>query len=317
MLSYDALSLRPAAFRSLTGMAPADFDALLADFVAAQAERRRVATTTKRGTPRRRACGAGHPLALDDRHRLLLALAWLRLYPTYEVLGLLFGLDRGNAHRNAEDVLATLAALETFPFERPPADRKRLGSVAAVMDAFPQVRLVIDAKQQRVERPRGEARQRPFYSGKKRCHTLKTQVAVLPDGRLGAVSESVPGGAGHDLTPLRRSGLLDRLDPEADEGAMLDKGYVGAGDGYPDLPLFLPHRAWRGRPLTEEQKADNRLVARYRIVVEHTLAQMARYQALRQLWRSDVGRHGRAVRAVAVLVDRRIRQVPLKTYAVA
>src|SRR5262245_45539834 len=167
MLSYGALARRPTAFRSVTGMGPEDFDALLTDFLAAQSERRRASTRTKRGTPRRRAYGAGHPPALDDRHRLLLALAWLRLYPTYEVLGLLFGLDRGNAHRNAADVLTTLAAMGTFPFERPSGERKKLGTVAAVMGAFPQVRLVIDAKEQRVERPRGEARQRPFYSGKK------------------------------------------------------------------------------------------------------------------------------------------------------
>lgn len=317
MLSYAALTRRPAAFRSVTGMGPADFDALLDDFRAAQAERRRAATRTKRGTTRARAAGAGHPHALDDRHRLLLALAWLRLYPTYEVLGLLFGLDRGNAHRNAEDVLTTLAAIDTFAFERPIADRRKLGSVAAVMDAFPQVRLVIDAKEPRVERPRGEARQKPYDSGKKRCHTIKTQVAVMPDGRVGALSLSVPGGAWHDLTLLRKSGLLDRLDADADEGAMLDKGYVGVRKDRPELPLFLPHRACRGRPLTDEQKGDNRLIARYRIVVEHTLAQMGRYQALKQVWRSDVPRHSRAIRAVAVLVDRRTRALPLKTYAVA
>jgi hypothetical protein len=315
MLSYAALARRPAAFRSVTGMAPEDFDALLNDFLAAQAGRRRDSARTKRGAPRRRAYGAGHPHALDDRHRLLMALAWLRLYPTYEVLGLLFGLDRGNAHRSAEDVLTTLAAMGTFPFERPPSDRQKLGTVAAVMDAFPQVKLVIDAKEQRVERPRGESRQKPFYSGKKRCHTIKTQVAVTPEGRLGAVSVSVPGGAWHDLTLLRGSGLLDRLDADADEGAMLDRGYVGVRKDRPELPLFLPQRAGRGRPLDAEQAEDNRLIARYRIVVEHTLAQMGRYQALRQVWRGDVPRHSRAIRAVAVLVDRRVGAVPLKTYA--
>jgi len=176
---------------------------------------------------------------------------------------------------------------------------------------------VIDAKEQRVERPRGEARQRPYYSGKKRCHTIKTQVAVTPDGRLGAVSPSVPGGAWHDLTLLRGSGLLDRLDAGADEGAMLDRGYIGVRKDRPELPLFLPHRSCRGRPLDDEQVGDNRLIARYRIVVEHALAQMGRYQALRQVWRCDVGRHSRAVRAVAMLVERRAAVVPLKTYAMA
>jgi hypothetical protein len=317
MLSYDALARRTAALRALTGMSPDDFEALLRDFAVAQDRRRRAAARTRAGTPRRRAYGAGRKPELDDRHRLLMALAWLRVYPTYELLGTLFGLHKTNARHNVDDVLATLAELGTFPFERPPADRQRLGTVAAVMDAFPQVRLVIDAKEQRIERPRGEDRQRPFYSGKKRCHTVKTQVAVRPDGSIAAVSGSVPGGAWHDLTLLRDSGLLGRLDACADEGAMLDKGYVGVRKDRPELPLFLPHRASRGHPLTEEQREDNRWIARYRIVVEHTLAQLARFGALRQVWRSTVERHSRAFRAVAALVDRRIRAVPLKVYAAA
>jgi hypothetical protein len=315
MLTYDALKSRPAAFRALTGMGPDQFDSLLDDFLAAQRARRTASHLTREGTPRRRAYGGGRRPDLADRERLLMALTWLRLYPTYELLGLLFSLHKRNAQLNARDVVETLAAMGTFPFERPPADRRKLGSLGELMDAFPQVRLVIDAKEQRVERPSGEARQRPFYSGKKKCHTLKTQVAVLPDGRLGAVSDSVPGGAWHDLTLLRDSGVLSGLDPGADEGAMLDRGYIGIRKDYPELPLFLPHRASRGRPLTEEQKAENRWLARYRIVVEHTLAQMGRYQALRQVWRSDESRHSRAVRAVAMVVDRRIREVPLKTYA--
>lgn len=184
------------------------------------------------------------------------------------------------------------------------------------MGAFPRVRLVIDAKEQRVERPEGEARQRPFYSGKGRCRTIKTQVAVTPDGAIGAVSSSVPGGAWHDLTPLRYSGVLSRLDAGADEGAMLDKGYVGVRKDRPELPLFLPHRASRGHPLTEGQRAENVILARYRVVVEHTMAQLNKFGALKQVWRSTVPRHSRATRAVALLVDRRVRAVPLKTYAV-
>jgi hypothetical protein len=214
-------------------------------------------------------------------------------------------------------VLATPAEMGTLPFERPPVDRQRLGTVAAVMDAFPRVRLVIDAQEQRVERPCGEARPKPSYSGKRRCHTLKTQVAVLPDGRIGAVSASVPGGAWHDLTRLRHSGLLARSDASADEGAMFDKGYVGVRNDRPELPLFLPHRACKDRPLTDQQREENRSIARYRIVVEHTRAQLGRFGALRPVWRSTVDRHGPTFRAAAAVVDRRIGAVPLKTDATA
>jgi hypothetical protein len=45
------------------------------------------------------------------------------------------------------DVLATLEAHTVFVCERPAEDRKKLRSVQAVMDAFPDVRLVVDAKE--------------------------------------------------------------------------------------------------------------------------------------------------------------------------
>jgi len=51
----------------------------------------------------------------------------------------------------ATNVLATLEAHTTFVCERPAEDRKKLRSVQAVMDAFPNVRLVIDAKEQRIQ----------------------------------------------------------------------------------------------------------------------------------------------------------------------
>jgi DDE superfamily endonuclease len=60
----------------------------------------------------------------------------------------------------------------------------------------------------------------------------------------------------------------------------------------------------------------NREVARYRIVVEHTMAQLDRFTVLRQVFRGrQRGRHGLVVRVVAKLVNRRLRVKPLKTYA--
>jgi hypothetical protein len=318
MLSYTRLHRKPTAFKSVTGMTPDAFEVLYDDFLAAQDRRRQAATHTRRTkTPRQRVAGAGHPYAHDHRTRLLMTLFWLRVYPTFEVLGLFFELDKGQAWRNVQDVLATLETLADFPFERPAAERRKLDSIGAVMDAFPNVRLVIDAKEQRVRRPQGHERQKPFYSGKKKAHTLKNQIAVAPDGSIQSVSDSVPGGANHDLTVLRDTELLERLDPDADEGAMMDKGYVGIAKDYPDLPLVLPHKASRNHPLTEEQKAFNRLVARYRIVVEHTMAQLNRFGVLRQVFRSQWQRHSQVIRVVAMIVDRRIRVVPLKTYAAA
>lgn len=191
------------------------------------------------------------------------------------------------------------------------------------MDAFPDVRLVIDAKEQRVQRPggsEGHSRQKPFYSGKKKAHTLKTQVAVAPDGSFQSVGKSVPGSV-HDLTLLRQSDLLHRI--EKTEGVMLDKGYNGLqtfdpknpDKNGPPHPYHLPHKARRGHPLTDAQKALNAHLSKHRIVVEHSLAQMNQFQVLAQVYRHDRERHSGLTRIVAGLVNRRVANRPLKTYA--
>jgi len=314
MFAYETLIRYPGAFRSLTGMTPDDFDDLLTAFRDAQARRRRHSRTTRTGQPRQRAAGAGHPHDHDDRHRLLLALVWLRVYPTYELLGFFFDLHKRNAQLNVRDVLAVLDTIDDFPFDRPGRDRKKLRSAAEVMAAFPQVRVVIDSKEQRVHRPSGYDAQKPYYSGKKKAHTVKIQVVVDPCGRIEAVGASVPGGANHDLPLLCGSGILEQLTDG--EAAMMDKGYVGVKNYYPDVPVVIPFKASRNHPLTEEQKAYNREVARYRIVVEHTMAQLNRFTVLRQVFRGQQrGRHSQVARVVGKLVNRRLRVKPLKTYA--
>jgi hypothetical protein len=314
MLSYDALCRHPAAFPSLTGMTRAEFDALAERFERAEAELRSKAATTRDGRVRSRAAGAGHPHRHSACGRLLMALVWLRIYPTYEVLGFFFDLHKRNAQLNVRSTLEVLDSLDGFPFDRPPRDRPKLRSAEAVMAAFPQVRIILDGKEQRCHRPEGYEEQKPYYSGKKKCHTLKTQVVIDLTGRIEGVSPSVPGGANHDLTMLRASGVLEGLGDG--EGAMMDKGYVGIRNDYPDVPIILPFKAARGHPLTDEQKAYNRVVASHRVVVEHTMAQLNRFTVLRQVFRAQKReRHGTVVRVVATLVNRRIAMRPLKTYA--
>jgi len=101
-----------------------------------------------------------------------------------------------------------------------------------------------------------------------------------------------------------------------DEAAMVDKGYVGVKNYYPDVPVVIPFKARRGHPLTAEQEAFNREVARHRIVVEHTMAQLNRFTVLRQVFRGQQrARHSQVTHVVAKLVNRRLRVQPLKTHA--
>jgi hypothetical protein len=316
MLRLEHLTAKPRACLSLTGHTPDQVEALYQAFAPAYQRHRGAARTTRREQrPRRRAPGGGAQYTLGLRDRLLLALVWLKVYPTYEVLGFFFGLDQGNAYRNCREVLDVLEGLDEFPFDPRPPDRPaRPRTLDEVMEEFPAVRLVIDTKEQRIHRPGGgyEA-QKPYYSGKKKAHTLKTQVAVGPDGLIEAVSPSVPGSV-NDVRLARDSGLLGRLAPG--EAGMVDKGFEGADKGL-DVLLIIPKKDRKTNPCTEADKARNRLIARYRIVVEHANAQLNRFTVLRQVYRGDRGRHSQMVRVVAVLVNRRTRVTPLKRYGTA
>lgn len=187
MITYDRLAETPKAFPTRTGLTRDEFDRLFGAFEAAVIAHRAASTHTKRGSRRReRAAGAGRRHTLAPRTRLLLALVWLRVYPTYELLGWLFGLDKSNAWHNTQDVLEGLDTMTDFPFDRPDPDRRKLPTAEAVVEAFPEVWVIIDAKEQGFRRPGGWDRQKPFYSGKKKRHTVKNQVACTPGVRPGA-----------------------------------------------------------------------------------------------------------------------------------
>lgn len=320
MITYEKLLKKPQVARSLIGMELVEFDKFYAEFEKAHTERLEASTETRRKEKRQRAAGAGRKHKYDLRDRLLMTLFWLKAYTTYELLGFFYDLNKTNIEDNLKLVLETLEPMTSFNFERSKAERQKLHSMAEVMDAFPDVRLIIDAKEQRVERPKNKKdqdghmqdRQKPYYSGKKKTHTLKNQAAISPTGYIEHVSESVPGGANHDLNLLRQTDLLSQLDDG--EAAMMDKGYDGIAADYPDKKLYLPFKARRNHPLTEEQKTYNRFLAKYRIVVEHTMAQLNKFQILTQRFRHQLSIHSVIFRLVSGLVNRRIQLRPLKQY---
>src|SRR6185295_6285243 len=82
MIRYATLRLTPRIFPALTGLTLEEFERLATDFAAARARARATSSHTKKGAPRRRAPRAGAPPSLESTDRLLMALVWLRIYPT-------------------------------------------------------------------------------------------------------------------------------------------------------------------------------------------------------------------------------------------
>jgi DDE superfamily endonuclease/Helix-turn-helix of DDE superfamily endonuclease len=293
----EHLRQHPAVFRHLTGLTVAAFDALAAEVVPATDAAH---TRALDRADRRRAVGGGDHFDLAIADQVLLTVIWLRHYATNEVLGFLFGVSDSTASRARARCLPVLeqAGKDTMRMPDPGvARRKRL---PALLNDTPGLAVVIDSFEQRTQRPR--RRQRAYYSGKKKAHTLKTQVGVDEEsGAIVDVSDSVPGRWA-DLKLLRASRLLRRL--PAGVGGIGDLAYVGIGALHPEGLGASPRRKPRGKDRPPEDRAYNRAFSRRRIVVEQAIGRLRQFRAVAQVNRHRRPGHAMRVRAIAGLVNR-------------
>ena len=306
MLRYVALSGHPRVFKSMTGLHVADFDALVVDVLPALREAEQARRSQR---PRQRAVGGGHPFELAGRDQILLTVVWLRQYPIHEVLGYLFGVSDSTVSRVIQRVLPLLEQAGRDTMRLPDPGKKRRRTLDALLAALPEVVVIIDRFEQRVQRPENRQAADDLYSGKKKQHTLKSQVAVDEEGRIVDVAESARGPTA-DSTLLEQSGLLARL--PAGVGAMGDLGYVGIDKLHPTGLGAAPRKKPRGQPRPAAAIAYNTAFSRRRIVVEHSIGRLRRFQSLSQTDRHQRRGHTARVQAVAGLVNRRLdrRQRP-------
>jgi hypothetical protein len=291
----DNLRKQPVVFGHLTGLTVAVFDALAAQVVpAVEAAHRK-----KLDRPnRKRAIGGGDDFDLSTADQVLLTVIWLRQYPTNEVLGFLFGVSDSTASRVRARCLPVLERTGKDTMRMPDPGAARRKRLPALLKDTPGLAVVIDSFEQRTQRPK--RRQRAYYSGKKKAHTLKSQVAVdEQSGRFVDVSDSVPGRWA-DIKLLKRSRLMKRL--PAGVGGIGDLGYTGIRDVSPSGAC--PRRKPRGKPRPAADARYNRAFSRRRIVVEHAIGRLRRFRAVTDVNRHRRKGHAMRVRAIAGLVNR-------------
>src|SRR4051812_20854188 len=299
ILRYAHLSRHPAVFQAMTGLTVAAFDDLITDLLPAcvTANQQRL---TRQG--RQRAIGGGRQAELCWTNQVLLTVVWLRTYPTNEVLAHLIGVSDSTISRVLARMVPLLEAAGKDSMRLPDPGRKRRHQLDDLLRETPALAVVIDTFEQRVQRDKDRDVADTYYSGKKKQHTLKSQVAVDEEsGQIVDVADSVVGPTA-DISVLEQSGLLARL-PEG-VGGIGDLAYIGIDKLHPKGLGAAPRRKPRGKDRPPENIAYNRAFSRRRIVVEHSIGRMRRYQALSQTDRHHRQHHSARVRAVAGLVNR-------------
>ena len=157
--------------------------------------------------------------------------------------------------------------------------RQRIEAVGAQLAEEPELQeVIIDGTERRLPRPARAAQQRRYYSGRKKRHGVKN-VIVVGKRKVLWCSPTVPARR-HDKAVAEFSRLR------------LPEGVTVLGDsGFEGLPvgragLVTPWKRRRGRKLHWKRRKFNRLLARHRIAVEHTLASVKRLRILRDEFRN-------------------------------
>jgi DDE superfamily endonuclease len=292
MFTTESLRHYPALVKALTGLPAEEFWGLVAAVRDGWATYQR----EQQARPgRRRAVGGGRRCERDLALRVATVLAYLRLHVPQAVVGWLFGISQGEVSRELREVLPALRPCLPCPAVwEPVGDAGTVPAEGALTLA--QVvggQVLIDATEQRVARPGDDAAQRRYYSGKKKAHTLKTQLVTDDDHHILAISAAVPG-ATHDKPLCDALHTLARL-PDGAE-ALADKGYQGlaaqveavavcdvasrAERAQPRLTARTPHKKPRGGELSEAQRQGNRALGAVRIRIEHCIGWLKHWAIL-------------------------------------
>jgi hypothetical protein len=260
-------------FRRITGMKQQVFNRLL--------EIMRYALKIKH------AKGGRNP-ELSIEYILLVALEYWREYRTYAAIGADFGLDESNICRWVkwcEDVLMNSGEI-TLP-----------GKKALLSGNYEVIQ--IDATETPIERPKSG--QRKFYSGKKKCHTIKSQI-VVDKATKEIICVKTSEGKRHDFKLFKDS----KLPISENTKVETDSGYQGIKNVHKNSEH--PKKKPRKGELTDEEKAENQHISRSRITNEHGIGFLKRFRILSERYRNRRKRFGLRLNLLAAIcnMDRKV-----------
>ncbi len=223
-------------------------------------------------------------------HKLLMTLLYLRQNTSATVVGQMFGFSADSFEKNAfPEVLPVLK--ELFPASRWEAVLRHRNEKWNPDEVD---KIIVDSFETPIPRPSLNDRQKRVYSGKKKRHTLKTQIYTDHQGRILDVSSGHRGPKA-DVKIWNQTELPEEIKEKPKLG---DKAYVGA-----EKPTLTPKKKPKGGELSEAEKAENRRISQARIYVEHSIRKVKGYRVVRDEYRLAQGIFPTVVSAIVGLIQ--------------
>ena len=240
---------------------------------------------------RKRAVGGGRKADLSVEDQVLVVLMYYRLYVTQILLGYLFELDDSNISRLIKKIRPIMLEVLPLPVEERTlfAEKregiKRINTLEKLLERHPEINeVMIDATEQETYKPQDKHARKERYSGKKKCHSFKTQIVASTEGLILHITDALPGKVS-DITVLRGTGVLHDL--PKDMPIHMDKGYDGIQNDFPDHHFVQPAKARRNKPLNFLDNCFNTLKNSWRVPVENCFAHLQRFKCLAGIYRGS------------------------------
>ena len=131
-----------------------------------------------------------------------------------------------------------------------------------------------------IQRPKNPGRQRRFYSGKKKRHSVKNNVITERRTRKIKGLSATCEGRRHDKR------LADEQGPAFPKGSKLWKDTGFQGHEPEGLTTLQPKKKPKGGELTDEEKQASRDISRVRVRVEHSIAGVKVFRSVRDIYRN-------------------------------
>jgi Helix-turn-helix of DDE superfamily endonuclease len=162
MLNLERILAQDRLMRAMTGLNLKSFEELLPSFSEAYEQ-----SILKLAKKRKRARGGGRkPVLSTTSTKLLYILVYCKCYPTFDMLGIMFGFDRSCAH---DWVHRLLPILETALGYKQVLPVRQLNSMEEFLEKFTDIEEVIfEGTERPVQRPKDSDKQKKHYSGKKK-----------------------------------------------------------------------------------------------------------------------------------------------------
>jgi DDE superfamily endonuclease/Helix-turn-helix of DDE superfamily endonuclease len=264
---------------ALTGMRVTEFKSLAVSF-------EKVLSKDLESRDRQRCVGAGRKGILKDvETKLFYILFYLKVYPTYDLAGFIFNVDRS---RCFHWTLRLMPLLEKTLGRHMVLPKRQMRSVEEFMSLCPDVKdLFIDGTERPVQRSKKHKLQKKNYSGKKKTYTRKNTVVTNEKREILFISPT-KGGRIHDVKQLHKTGILQNLPP--DKALWVDKAYQGIEKIISSTnKVMRPHQKPKGKNLSGEQKQENKIISGIRIIVEHAINGVKRFGATSHIYRNRKG----------------------------